>query len=135
VSYEGDLFEVEKTLIRDVTADHSAVIVGRGAAQTLAGRAGVLAVFVHAPESWRVARVQQVYGITAPDSALTMVRQSDRDRTAFVRALTGADWADHQRYDLVIDTSIAGFDRAVDLVVDAAHARAAVPAETAARRV
>src|SRR5436309_10862938 len=46
--YEGELFEIEKRLLHEIVDDHVAVIVGRGAAQILRGRAGVLSVFLHA---------------------------------------------------------------------------------------
>ena len=36
--YEGDLFEIEQRLLREIVDDEPAVIVGRGAAQILRGR-------------------------------------------------------------------------------------------------
>jgi len=61
VLYEGEIVGIENRLIREIVDDHVAIIVGRGAAQMLRGRPGVVTVFVHAPEEWRVDRVQQVY--------------------------------------------------------------------------
>lgn len=61
--YEGDLFEIQNRLLREIVDEHEAVIVGRGAAQTLKGQAGVLSVFLHAPEEWRMARAQKVYSL------------------------------------------------------------------------
>src|SRR5436189_18417 len=83
--YEGDLFEREDCLIREIVTDHVAVIVGRGVAQLLRNRREVVTVFVHAPERWRADRIRQVYGVADAASALRMVQESDRERAKFLR--------------------------------------------------
>ena len=121
--YEGELFDIEQRLLLDIMKDHAAVIVGRGAAQTLRGRPGVLAVLVHAPEPWRIARVQQVYGLADPRAAERMVHGSDRDRASFVEAIGGGEWTDARGYDLAVDTAALGFEPAVEIIVRAVRAR------------
>jgi cytidylate kinase len=124
VVYEGELFEIQKRLIQEIVDGHVAVIVGRGAAQTLRGRPGVVSVFLHAPEPWRVERVQQVYGIADRRAAHRAVHDSDRDRGRFIEALAGVDWTDSRGYDLVVDTAAIGFEAAADLIVDMVNTRA-----------
>jgi cytidylate kinase len=119
VLYEGQLVGIEDRLIREIVDDHVAVIVGRGAAQILRGRPGVVTVFVHAPEQWRVERVQQVYKTADRAQALRMVRQSDQERTRFIRRVAEVEWADPRCYDLAINSMTLGFDGAVDLIVRA----------------
>jgi cytidylate kinase len=123
--YEGDLFNMQNRVMQEIAEEQAAVIVGRGAAQALHGRAGVLSIFLHAPEPWRLARVQQVYNVTDPRQAEQMVRESDRDRSRFIRNVADRDWTDVRNYDLTIDTAAIGLDAAVDLIVRAADARAA----------
>ena len=123
--YEGELFDIEQRLLVDITNEHAAVIVGRGASQILRGRPGVLSVLIHAPEPWRVTRVQEVYGID-PRAAQRMVHDSDRDRALFVAAIGGGDWTDARGYDLALDTAALGFEPAADLVVRAMRARVEV---------
>ena len=130
VIYERELFEFENRLIREIVDDHVAVIVGRGAAQTLRGQRGVVTVFVHAPERWRVDRVQQVYGITDRAAALQMVQHSDQDRTKFIQAMAGIEWTDARHYDLAINSAALGFDAAVDLIVRTVAVRGAAEAST-----
>ncbi len=115
--YEGDLVGIENRLIHEIADDHVAVIVGRGAAQMLRGRPGAVTVFVHAPEAWRVERVQQVYKTADPAQALRMVRQSDDERTRFIRNVARVDWTDPRGYDLTIDSMMLGLDASVDLIV------------------
>jgi cytidylate kinase len=131
VLYEGELVGIEDRLLREIVAEHVAVIVGRGAAQTLRGRADVMTVFIHAPEQWRAERVQQIYKTADHAQALRMVRQSDTDRTRFIRSVANVEWADPCCYDLTINSMTLGFDGAVDVIVrsvTAAGGHAGVPA-------
>jgi cytidylate kinase len=121
--YEGDLFEREDRLIREIVTDHVAVIVGRGVAQLLRGRQEVVTVFVHAPERWRAERIRQIYGVADAGAALCMAQESDRDRARFVRRLVGLEWTDARNYDLAINTATTGFAGAVDLIARAVAAR------------
>ena len=125
--YEGELFEIEKQLIHDVVEGQIAVeptaIVGRGAAQTLRGRAGVVSVFVHAPFSWRVERAKQVYNLTDTRAAERMVQDADRSRARFIKAVAGVDWTDLHVYDLTIDTAALGFEAAIEIIARAVDAR------------
>jgi CMP/dCMP kinase len=130
--YEGELFDLENRLIKEIVDDHVAVIVGRGAAQTLRGRHGVVAVFVHAPEKWRVDRVQQVYRIADRAEAARMVQRSDQDRARFVRGVAGIEWTNASSYDLTIDSAALGFDGAVELILRAVSARGAEASATLA---
>jgi cytidylate kinase len=123
VLYEGQLIGIEDRLIRETVDDHVAVIVGRGAAQILRGRPGVVTVFVHAPEEWRVDRVMQVYKVADRAQALRMVRKSDQERARFVRRVADVEWADPRCYDLAINSMTLGFDCAVDLIVRSVTAR------------
>jgi len=125
VLYEGELVGIENRLIREIVDDHVAVIVGRGAAQMLRGRPGVVTVFVHAPEQWRVDRVQQVYKTADRAQASRMVRESDQERTRFIRRMAEADWTDPRCYDLAINSMTLGFDAATDLIVRSVTARSA----------
>jgi cytidylate kinase len=117
VLYEGEIVGHEDRLIREIVDDHVAVIVGRGAAQILRGHPRVVTVFVHAPEEWRVDRVQQVYKTADRAQALRMVRQSDQERARFIKAVAKVEWTDPCCYDLAINSMTLGFDAAVDLIV------------------
>jgi CMP/dCMP kinase len=114
---------VENKLLREIVEAHAAVIVGRGAAQTLRQRADVITVFVHAPEPWRVDRVQQVYSIPNRDAARQVVQKSDRDRGRMIRSLADLDWTDVRSYDLAVNSAAMGLDAAVDLIAAAVASR------------
>lgn len=113
---EAEVAHVERRIIQEIAERHPSVIVGRAAGHVLKGRPGVVSVFLHAPEPWRIERVAQRTGVT-PAKAKDAVRESDRHRASFMRALTGTDWTDARQYDLVINTATIGVDRATDLVL------------------
>ncbi len=119
--YEGELFDIQMRLIQEIVDEHQAVIVGRGAAQTLHGRSGVVSVLLRAPESFRIDRVQEIYHLDDRREAQRLVYESDRDRARFIRAIAGIDWTDVAGYDLVIDTAAVGFGTAVEMILRAAH--------------
>src|SRR5262245_37469878 len=123
VLYEGEIVGIENRLIREIVDDHVAIIVGRGAAQILRGRPGVVTVFVHAPEPWRVDRVEQVYKTGDRAQAQRMVRQSDQERSRFIRRVADVEWTDARGYDLAINSMTLGFDGAVDLIVRSVTAK------------
>ena len=78
---------------------------------------------MHAPEAWRVERVQQVYETKDRATAERMVRDADRARGRFVKAVAGIDWCDTRAYDLALDADALGFDAAADIIVRASAAR------------
>jgi cytidylate kinase len=124
--YEGDLFEIEERLLREIIDGEATVIVGRGAAQTLKGRPGVLSVFLHAPEGWRINRVQEIYRMADRRAAQQMVNESDRARGRFAQTLGEMAWTDARGYDLALDTAALTFDRVMNLILEAARAGVAV---------
>lgn len=114
---EAEVADIERRIIQEIAQQHAAVIVGRGAGHLLKDRPGVVRVFLHAPEAWRIARVAALTGV--PEAkARQAVRESDRDRAGFLRALSGRDGADAREYDLAINTAVTGLDAAIDLVED-----------------
>jgi CMP/dCMP kinase len=120
--YEGELFEIQKRLIREIDEGQPAVIVGRGAAQMLRGRPGVISVFLHAPDANRIQRVKAVYHLADAHAAQKMVHDSDRDRARFIHALAAIEWTDSRVYDLAIDTAAIGLEMTIDLLARAAGA-------------
>jgi len=120
--YENDILTIQNRLVKELVSQHTTVIVGRGIAQTLHGHEGVLSVFLHAPEPWRVERVQQIYGTDDERGAGRLVQDSDRERARFVQRSCGASWTDARGYDLAIDVGRFGLDHAVGLIMAAADA-------------
>jgi CMP/dCMP kinase len=115
---EPELFEVETTIVREIAARGDAVIVGRGAAYTLAGHPGLFRLFLHAPVQSRIDRVVEEHQLADATAAAEMVARFDQQRARFVHALTGRSWCDAALYDLSLNTAVVDLEMAVDITVD-----------------
>jgi cytidylate kinase len=112
------LFEIESSIIQAVAGRENAIIVGRGGAHVLRGHPGLVSVFVHSPEAFRIPRVMQAFGVTDTHAASEMLRRSDSQRANFHKALTNHDWADASMYDLCLNTSNIGLEEAAKFVTE-----------------
>jgi len=110
------LFGVESEIIRNLAARENAVIVGRGAAHVLRGHPGIVSVFVHAREEVRAARLVDRLDEAERAHVIDIIRRSDHQRAEFNRSITGRDWTDATQYDLCLDTSTIGLEKAADIV-------------------
>jgi CMP/dCMP kinase len=121
--YEEDLFAVEAGVIREIAAREDAVFVGRAATWILRDDAGLLSVFLHAPEPVRVERVMHGYKLNDLEAARELVRRSDHDRSRFLQSLSGTSWLDLSRYHLSVDTGKVRLDETADLITRLVTAR------------
>jgi cytidylate kinase len=110
-------------LIVEAADRGNAVIVGRGANGILAGRPGLVRVFLRAPLDWRVAHVAESLAVDEP-AARAEVARVDGGRRAFARERHGIEWGHPRAYDLVVDTSAFGAAGTVAIVAAAVEARA-----------
>jgi Cytidylate kinase len=97
------------------------VILGRGSFVVLSGASGVLNVRLRAPFDWRVERVMREEGTADRARIEAAVREGDRIRSSFVSAVYGFHWDSMERFDLVIDTSKIGVERAASWIAEAAR--------------
>ncbi len=107
--YERDLFELESTIMNRVVDKFSAVIVGRGAFHALKDRPEVLRVFVHAPLEFRIRRVMESRKTADYESIRSIVIESDRRRTRFVKDIIGVNWMDARNFHLCVDAGAMDF--------------------------
>jgi cytidylate kinase len=114
--YEKDLFAVECRIMNEIADRYDAVIVGRAGFYALRNRPQVVRVFVHAPVEFRVRRIMKVQGMTDIREARSLVEETDRRRTKFIKDMTGADWSDARNYHLCIDASVIDFGSSVDMI-------------------
>ena len=114
--FEEDLFRIERQIIREFAAREDCVIIGRAGAIILRSHPGVIRVFVHAPESWRIDKVMETARLGDRQAVRDLVRKSDQDRAKFVQAVCNCDWSNACHYDMTLNPGKIGLDAAVDLV-------------------
>ncbi len=114
---DAELFAAESAIIRKLTENCSAVLVGRAGFYILRDRTNLVSILLHAPREARIGRVMELYSIEDHGQAADIIDDADRQRAKFVEVMTGADWTDARNYHLCIDTAKAGFDMATELIL------------------
>ena len=117
---EAKLVRVTRRLVTELASQGRVVIVGRAASAILGENPDVLHVRVVAATGFRIDQAQDRFGIDR-DTAAKRLEQTDAERARYYREFYDLDWNDMTHYDLVLNTSRLGFDRAAALIV--AHAR------------
>jgi cytidylate kinase len=96
-------------------ASGNAVILGRGGNFILRG-ADALHVRLVASMAFRLRQVQ-TERLCNPEPARAFIAESDRSRAAFMRHYFRADWNDPLLYDLTINVSYLGEERATEVLL------------------
>lgn len=116
------LFQAEAEVIRKLAQQRPAVIVGRGASYILRDHPCHVSIFLHASLAFRQRRIQELYKLSA-SGAQKLLEKTDKDRSAYFRALAGKDWADGRHFHLALDTGLIGMEQAVSLILTYLKAR------------
>ena len=117
--YSRDLFELEKRLMLEMAAHAPSVIVGRGGFVALRGRPATLHVSLRADLAFRVALLVDRGVMPDPEAARRAIAESDRNRAAFIRDISGLDWHDPRHFDLVLDVSRTGLELCAQTIAGA----------------
>lgn len=103
-------------IIRKIADNGSCVIVGRAADYVLRDYENVVRVFIHAPKTYRMKRVMEVYGDTE-EEAKKSVHRSDSARASYYKNITGNEWSSAHNFDISINSSI-GVDKCAAIICD-----------------
>jgi cytidylate kinase len=101
------LFECQTDILRQIAAREDCVIVGWGGAYVIPCHARMVNFFFHAPHSFRVRRVMEIYELADAVQVRRMIEKSDEMRAHYLREMTGKDWACADNYHLCVDTSMS----------------------------
>jgi hypothetical protein len=117
----NDYFRRLRASVGTITAQESAIFVGRGAGLLLQPDAGLHVRFV-APREARAARLAQRHGIDATEAS-KFADQTDRDRLHFLESHFGPDPHRPERFDLTINTARLNVNQAVEVIHGALKAK------------
>ena len=115
---DRDLFEAETEVMKTLAAREDCVIVGRLASHVLAGHAGMVNLFLHAPPTFRARRLVETGQAADEAQARDLIARSDETRRRFVTQMVGQDWGDARHYHLCLDTSTLPLPELADLLTD-----------------
>jgi cytidylate kinase len=124
---EAQYVALIETAVRAACTAGDYVILGRGGQSILQDQPNVLHVRVVAPTGARIARLQQVAGVSVVEAEQRIARQ-DRATSEYLGRFFGIRWNDPTLYHLTLNTGKLNFKAAANLIVDAVVGlRAAAP--------
>ncbi len=114
---DDNLFNYQAKIIKDLAEKKDCIIIGRCGDFILRNNPGTIRLFIYADEDTCVKNVVDLYGIL-PAEAKKTIEKIDKSRAAYYKYYTDKNWYDVSNYDLCINTSGIGFEKAVDVIVD-----------------
>lgn len=114
---EDRLHDKFRAMMQKAANDNDIVIVGRCAGFILSKHPRIINIFIYADKDWRIKRVQELYELTDKE-ARKAVNQNDSERANYHYLHTGEKWRDATQYDLCIDTSKVGLDKAEEIIIN-----------------
>lgn len=115
---DRDLLAAETAVMQEIAAGEDVVIVGRLAAFVLPPHPGLVKIFLHAPEPFRVKRLVENAAAATEAEAKTLIARSDETRRQYIRQMIGKEEYDARQYHLSVDTSILPLSETADLITD-----------------
>lgn len=113
------LFIIQADIIKKAAADGPCVIIGRCADYILRDTNYCLNVFIHADKAARVDRIVKK-GLSEEKKASDFISKKDKQRANYYNFYSNNKWDDLSNYDLVVDSSRFGVDKATEIIIDAA---------------
>ena len=109
-------------LIRELTQQKSAVIIGRCSGAICANDPDATTIFLHADKDCRIKRVMKRDGIDEKKAA-KLIKEVDEKRASFHKFCTGKEWGDAGQYQLSIDTGKLDISDAADMIINYINAK------------
>ena len=114
---ESNPMEKSFELIRELTQQKPAVIIGRCSGAIYANDPEATTVFLHADKDCRIKRVMERDGINEKKAA-KLIKEVDEKRASFHKFCTGKEWEDASQYQLSIDTGKLDISDAADMIIN-----------------
>jgi cytidylate kinase len=77
----------------------------------------MFSIFCHAPLSFRVERVMDLYKDQNAERARTLIKESDEMRERYFSEMTNHEWTCAKNYHLSIDTSLLPLDDIAQIIL------------------
>ena len=107
---DEQLFEKQTEILRRIASKHDCVVIGWAGVYLLPRHPKMFSIFCHAPMSFRIERVMDVYKDLSPERARTQIKESDQMRERYFAEMTNHEWTCAKNYHLSVDTSLLPLD-------------------------
>lgn len=111
-----ELFKIQSRIMIEKAKTQSCVIVGRCSDIVLKDFANVAHIFIYAHENDRVRRVMQRHGLDEV-KARKLMKKTEKIRRSYYQYFTDSDWGDRENKDLLINSSVTGIEKSVDVII------------------
>ena len=111
-----ELFKIQSRIMIEKAKSESCVIVGRCSDIVLKDFANVTHVFIYAHEEDRVRRVMERLNLDEV-KARKLMKKTEKIRKSYYQYFTDCDWGDRENKDLLINSSVTGIDKSVDVII------------------
>jgi CMP/dCMP kinase len=115
--YDRDVFNLQRTVIREIAFKESCVVIGRAGFWILRDHPGLVSVYLHAPVEARLNRVKDFFHVDDA-GARKMIAEIDTERAKFLREMTGES-LHAERMHLCIDTGRISLETTEEIIVRA----------------
>lgn len=122
-SVEENLLELQFDYLRKkADAGESFVIVGRCSETALAGREGLISIFVNGDSEARLARIMEIQKLSKREAA-GKIKRVDNARKTYHNRFSKGRWGDSRGYDLCINSTRLGVEGTAELLEKYIEAR------------
>ncbi len=112
---ESRLYVAEHNAINSLAHHGRAIFVGHCASEALKGKDGILRVFIHANDAFKMKRMITEYGVAEKDAEVER-RRYNKKRANYYAFNTSRKWDDLSNYDMVLDSSRIGIDGCAEAI-------------------
>ena len=110
------LFEIQSRIMIEKAKSESCVIVGRCSDIVLKDFANVVHVFVYANEETKVRHIMERNDVDEV-KAKKLMRKTEKIRRSYYQYFTDCEWGDRENKDILINSSITGIDKSVEVII------------------
>ena len=114
---DKQLFEKQTDILRRIASKHNCIVIGWAGVYVLPRHPGMFNIFCHAPRSFRIKRVLDVYENSNPETARILIKESDEMRERYFAEMTGHEWTCAHNYHLSIDTSLLPLEDIAEMII------------------
>ena len=117
-SVDDMLYEAQRKVILEIAEKEPCVLIGRNADFILKDRDDVLNVFIEGNKPEKAARIKKLYH-KSDDEVKKLLKDVDKKRSVNYRYFTDKEWGSRKNYDLVLNSSVLGYDKCIELIASA----------------
>ncbi|RZS92921.1 cytidylate kinase-like family protein [Cuneatibacter caecimuris] len=111
------VFLAQFDTIKKLALEESCVIVGRCADYALAEYPSMISVFISGNEEDKIRHFAEAQNVT-PEKAKDIIAKTDKKRANYYNYYSNKKWGDAKSYHLCVNSSITGYEGAVDLILE-----------------